>query len=176
MHLQPLAADFWSLLHTAVFTGLNIRWCTSITAHFYHYLDPLSAGVLPSLYTVISNWIYFQLLYYLPLLDITIHCQLVYCKYCTLLSSMDPLSAGVHHHCTLQFTYQLLYWHYGTLLSSHGFTISWCNAITAQFYHRLYPLLSLHNIIFSWIHYQLVHCHYCTTGFSSGISGGVKTQ
>jgi hypothetical protein len=95
MHLQSLLADFWSLLHTAVFIGLNIHWCTAITAYFYPHLGPLSAHVLPSLHTAISNRIYYQLLYYLPLLHITIQYQLVYCKYCTLLSSMDPLSARV---------------------------------------------------------------------------------
>jgi len=130
MHLQSLAADFWSLLHTAVFIGLNIRWCTAITAHFYHYLDPISAGILPLLHTAISNWIYFQLLYYLPLLDITIHCQLVYCKYCTLLSSVDPLSAGV-------------------LPSLH---IAIVTAI-----HLSAALLTLwHTVILIWIHYKLV--------------------
>jgi hypothetical protein len=95
MHLQSLLADFWSFLHTAVFIGLNIQWCTAITAHFYPHLGPLSAHVLPSLHTAISNRIYYQLLYYLPLLHITIQYELVYCKYCTLLSSMDPLSARV---------------------------------------------------------------------------------
>ena len=149
----------------------------------YPHLDPLSAGVLPSLHTVISNWIYYQLLYYLPFLHITIHYQLVYCRHCTLrspigftisfcityhscklLSTISWCTASTvhcyplwfhykqvyYHHCTLQssmrFTYQLLYWHYGTLLPSYGFTTSWCNAIIAQFYHHFNPLFSLYYL------------------------------
>jgi hypothetical protein len=161
-------------------------------------LDSLSADVLPKPHTFILIWIHYQLVYchHCTLrspIRFTINFCITY-HYCTLLSTIRWCTASTvhcyplwihykqvcYHHCTLQsslqFTYQLLYWHYGTLLSSYGFTISWCNAITAHFYHHFDPLFSLHTIIFSWIHYQLVHCHYCTIGFSFGISGGVKTQ
>jgi len=128
--VQSLPADFWSLLHTAVFIGLNIHWCTAITEHFYPHLDPLSVGVLPPLHTAISNWIYYQFLYYLPLLHITIHYQQVYCKYCTLFSSMDPPSAGV-----------LSSLHTAILIAIH---------LSA-------PLLTLWlTVILIWIHYKLV--------------------
>jgi hypothetical protein len=173
MHLQSLSADFRPLLHTSTFIwihyprmychtctlltsfGSTISWCSAITAHCDFHLDLLSAGVL------------------LLLLHITrftcMHYQLVY----------------YHHHCTLQtsrgFTFQLLCWHYSTLLSSSGFTIKWCNAIIWQAYHHLHPLSagvlpSLHIVIFTWIHYQLVYCHHCTMVSSYGISGCVNTQ
>jgi len=95
-HLDPLYQLMYCHHCTLLSSfGSTISSCTAITAHFYPHLDPLSAHVLSSLHTAISNWIYYQLLYYLPLLHNTIQYQLVYCKYCTLLSSMDPLSVCV---------------------------------------------------------------------------------
>jgi len=96
MHLQSPAADFWSLLHTAVFIGLYIHWCTAITAHFYHYLDPLSQLVYChhcTLWSQTGSTFSFCTTYHYWTLLSTV-------SWCTantvhLLSSLDPLSAGV---------------------------------------------------------------------------------
>jgi hypothetical protein len=188
--------DSWLLLNPRkqIFTRNNsfiitISWLSAIIAHFYLHLDSLSADVLPYLHISILIWI---------------HYQLVFCHHCTLQFHLDLLSTGVllllhitlftcmhyqlmyyHHHCTLQssrgFTFQPLCWHYSTLLSSSGFTIKWCNTITTQAYRHLHTLSahvlpSLHIVIFTWVHYQLVYCHYCTMVSSYGISAHVNTQ
>jgi hypothetical protein len=76
-HVDPLPAGVLSSLHIAIFTWIHlsaalltlwyilssfeftISWCNAITTQLYHHLDPLSAGVLPSLHTVIFTWIHY---------------------------------------------------------------------------------------------------------------------
>ena len=140
--------------------GSTIRWCTVITAQCDLYLDLLSAGVLPVLYTVILCGSNIN-----RCTTITAHCNphfndiMADCY-----PHLDPLSAGVMpllHNSIITWTLC----HHCTLLSSPGFTISQGIAIIARQDSHLEFLVVLkpNNVT---LFNRKVHTHTHTHTFS----------